>query len=104
MQMETAPREMGGIMTDPALAQRAYTTILQHFVDHGRGPHYTELALALGISTEEARQAQDDAIQGARIGCWKSPLTDYIGSVAPFSNLPTQYLISVDGVQKWYGQ
>ena len=91
-------------MTEPALAQRAYTTILQHFVEHGRGPHYTELALALGLSTEEARQAQDDAIRGARIGCWKSPLTDYIGSVAPFSNLPTQYLISVDGVQKWYGQ
>ena len=45
-----------------------------------------------------------DAIEGARIGCWNSPRTDYIGSWAPFSNTPTQYLISVDGVQKWYGQ
>lgn len=91
-------------MQEPALAQRAYTTILEHFVEHGRAPHYTELALALGISTEEARRAQAAAIEGARIGCWQSPLTDYIGSIAPFSNLPTQYLISVDGAQKWYGQ
>jgi hypothetical protein len=91
-------------MNDQALAQRAYTTILGHFVEHGRGPHYTELAVALGISTEEARRAQADAIEGSRIGCWNSPFTDYIGSWAPFSNTPTQYLVSVDGVQKWYGQ
>ena len=63
-----------------------------------------DAAVALGISTEEARLAQADAIEGARIGCWNSPRTDYIGSWAPFSNTPTQYLISVDGVQKWYGQ
>jgi hypothetical protein len=91
-------------MNDPTLAQRAYTTILEHFVEHGRGPHYTELAVLLGISTEEARLAQADAVEGSRIGCWLSPLTDYIGSWAPFSNIPTQYLISVNGVQKWYGQ
>lgn len=91
-------------MNDPVLAQRAYTTILEYFVEHGRGPHYTELAVALGISTEEARLAQADAVEGSRIGCWNSPNTDYIGSWAPFSNIPTQYLISVDGVQKWYGQ
>jgi len=99
-------------MNDQTLTQRAYTTILEHFVEtpaeqisgHGRGPHYTELAGFLGISTEEARLAQADAVEGSRIGCWNSPLTDYIGSWAPFSNLPTQYLISVDGVQKWYGQ
>jgi len=91
-------------MSDRSLAQRAYTTILEHFVEHGRGPHYTELSVALGISTEEARQAQVAAIEGSRIGCWNSPHTDYIGSWAPFSNTPTQYLISVDGIQKWYGQ
>ena len=39
-------------MKDQALAQRAYTTILEHFVEHGRGPHYTELEVLLGISTD----------------------------------------------------
>jgi hypothetical protein len=35
---------------------------------------------------------------------WLYPETDLICSFAPFSNLPTQYRISVDGVQKWFGQ
>jgi len=33
-----------------------------------------------------------------------TPDTDYVGAWAPFSNLPNQNAISVDGVQKWYGQ
>jgi hypothetical protein len=37
-------------------------------------------------------------------GIWLFPDTDYIGSFAPFSNLPTQYRITVDGEQKWFGQ
>ena len=35
---------------------------------------------------------------------WLYPETDLICSIAPFSNLPTPYRISVDGVQKWFGQ
>ena len=91
-------------MGEREVAQRAYSAILGHFIEHGRGPHYTELALMLEMSTEEARQAQSAAIAGAMLGCWNSPLTDYIGSWAPFSNIPTQYLVSVDGIHKWYGQ
>ena len=37
-------------------------------------------------------------------GCWLAHDTDLIESWAPFSNLPTHYLVSVDGVQKWYAQ
>lgn len=36
--------------------------------------------------------------------CWLAHDTDHIESWAPFSNVPTNYLISVDGVQKWFGQ
>jgi hypothetical protein len=32
------------------------------------------------------------------------PDTDYIASFAPFSSVPTQYLVSVDGEQRWYAQ
>jgi len=35
---------------------------------------------------------------------WLVPDTDYIASFAPFSNIPTQYLVSVDGQQRWYAQ
>lgn len=71
----------------------------------GRAPHYTELAVMLDIGVEEARNVQRAAVKAAPIAsCWLSHDTDHIESWAPFSNIPTQYLISVDGVQKWYGQ
>ena len=40
----------------------------------------------------------------AGLPTWLAPHTDYIASFAPFSNLPTQYDVSVDGVRRWYGQ
>ena len=35
---------------------------------------------------------------------WLFPNTDYICSFPPFSNLPTQYRITIDGQQKWFAQ
>jgi hypothetical protein len=92
-------------MTDPNLTQRAFTTILEHFVASGRAPHYAELAGALDIGPEEAREVQRATVEAAPLAsCWLARDTDYIESWAPFSNVPTQYLIRVDGIQKWYGQ
>lgn len=85
------------------LVQAAYTETQRHFVAHGRAPHYTELAAILDVPVEEARAAHHAAAD-AGVGCWMLEGTDYVGSWAPFSNTPTQYLISVGGVQKWYGQ
>jgi DNA-directed RNA polymerase specialized sigma subunit len=87
------------------LTQQAFTTILEHFIETGRAPHYTELADALNIGPEEAREVQRAAVEAAPIAsCWLAHDTDFIESWAPFSNVPTQYLISIDGIQKWYGQ
>jgi hypothetical protein len=92
-------------MIDPNLIQRAFTTILEHFVANGRAPHYAELADALEIDPEEAREVQRAAVEAAPLAsCWLARDTDYIESWAPFSNVPTHYLISVGGIQKWYGQ
>jgi hypothetical protein len=92
-------------MADRNLIQRAFTTILTHFVATGRAPHYAELADVLDIALEEAREVQHAAVDAAPLAsCWLAPDTDYIESWAPFSNVPTHYLISVDGLQKWYGQ
>jgi hypothetical protein len=90
-------------VADPAEVQRAYTTILLHLVETGRAPHHTELAETLGVTPDEAKPLQQAAADAAA-GCWLCAETDYIQSWAPFSNIPTQYLISVDGIQKWYGQ
>jgi hypothetical protein len=90
-------------VTDPAQVQKAYTTILRHVIDTGRAPHHTELAEAIGVSPDDAKPLQQAAADAAA-GCWLCADTDYVQSWAPFSNIPTQYLISVDGIQKWYGQ
>ncbi len=87
--------------------QSAYTIITRHFMDHGRAPHYTELGGALGITVEEARLLQRETAEHASQfvgGYWLSHDTDYVESWAPFSNIPTHHLISIDGKQQWYAQ
>lgn len=92
-------------VTDQTLVQRGFTTILEHFVSFGRAPHYAELADALDIGIEEARELQRAAADAAPIaGYWLARDTDFVESWAPFSNVPTHHLISVDGVPGWYGQ
>jgi hypothetical protein len=97
---------------------RMYHAILSGFVHDGRAPHYTEIARELDIDAEEARRTQGEllaalsgplaaedgrlvALGGAH---WALPATDYIASFSPFANVATQYRVSVDGQQKWYGQ
>jgi len=90
-------------MEESVLIQRAYTAILEHFKMTGRAPHFTELAGILDVQPEEARQIQHKAAVSA-LACWFVKDTDYIESWAPFSNVPTHYLVTIDGNQKWYGQ
>jgi hypothetical protein len=87
---------------DPRV-QRAYSTILQHFIDHGRAPHFTWLAKDLGVDVDEARRLQREALAAGR-GAWLLGDTDYIESFAPFYNAATQVAVSVDGEQKWFAQ
>jgi hypothetical protein len=88
---------------EQSLTQRTYTTVLQHLVDHGWAPHYTDLAVEFGISTEEARVAVNAAAEVV-VGCWMSPGTDQVGSWAPLNSTPTHYRVSIDGESKWFGQ
>ena len=76
---------------------------IEHFIRTGRAPHYTELAATLGVLPEAGRLAQHKAAESS-LACWFVKDTDYVESWAPFSNVPTPYLVSVEGEQKWYGQ
>ena len=89
-------------MIDAALVQQAYTTILKHMIQTGRAPHYTELAAILGLTPDEARDLQREAAD-AGVACFLISGTDNIESWAPFSNVPNQYHVTVEGEQKWYG-
>lgn len=87
--------------------QNAYSVILKFFIQHGRAPHYTELSERMGLGVEAARELQRETAETASQfvgGYWLAHDTDYIESWAPFSNVPTHHLISIDGQSKWYAQ
>ncbi|MBI4774206.1 MAG: hypothetical protein HY788_08505 [Deltaproteobacteria bacterium] len=90
-------------MSTPTQLDRTFQVIMTHFLDTGQAPHYTELASELNVPMEEGRKALHELYSPGFPG-WLFPKTDYIGSFPPFSNLPTQYRISVYGRQKWFAQ
>lgn len=92
-------------MASPEERQKVHKTVLLHFMETGRAPHYTEVGEKMGIVPEKARQIVLETTLGSPFSfAWMAPDTDYIESWAPFSSLPNHHLISVDGVQKWYAQ
>jgi hypothetical protein len=90
-------------MSELSQLDRTYSFILKRMVEPGQAPFYTEIAQELGVSVEEGRKALH-ALLGTGIAAWVFPNTDYIASFSPFSNLPTQYRITIVGQQKWFGQ
>ena len=90
-------------MAEPISIQQIYTTIVEHFMHTGRAPHYTELASLVGMHPDTARVRQREAAAAA-MGSWLAPNTDYIASWAPFSNLPTQYVVTIENDMKGYAQ
>jgi hypothetical protein len=91
-------------MAEAELLNRMYHAILEWFVEHGRAPHYVELAHRLDLAAEETRRTLRELVDMGLPGVWQHPGTDYVESFAPFANLPTQYLITVRRRQRWYGQ
>ncbi len=90
-------------MSDAAMLDKTFEIIMRRMVETGQAPHYTEVAKELGLPMEAGRQALHNLFS-ARVPGWLFPNTSLIASFAPFNNLPTQYRISVDGEQKWFGQ
>ena len=90
-------------MSEPNRMDRTFDIIIKRMVKTGQAPHYTEIAAELGIPVEEGRQALHELFK-AGIPGWLFPKTDFITSFAPFNHLPTQYRITVDREQKWFGQ
>jgi hypothetical protein len=88
----------------PTLLDKTYNVIITRLVETGQAPHYTEIASALGVSMEEGRRALHELMSAGVLGMWLFPDTDYISSFAPFSNLPTQYRLTIGGEQKWFAQ
>jgi hypothetical protein len=90
-------------MDEPSIRDKAFHVIMKRMVETGQAPFYTELASSLGLAVEEGRKTLHDLFSSGIAG-WLYPRTDHIVSFAPFNNLPTQYRITIDGRQKWFGQ
>ena len=90
-------------MSKPGNLDQVFHIIMKRMVATGQAPHYTEIASELDVPVEEGRNALHKLFK-AGIPGWLFPNTDFITSFAPFNNLPTQYRITIDGEQKWFGQ
>jgi hypothetical protein len=90
-------------MAEPKQLEQAFNFIMARLVQTGQAPHFTEIATELGLGMEEGRLVLQ-ALFATGMPAWLFPDTDLIASVAPFSSLPNQYRITVDGQQKWFAQ
>ena len=91
-------------MSEGTQLDRVFHFIMKRMIETGQAPFYTDIASELGVTVEEGRKALRDLFGAGVVAGWLFPNTDYIVSFAPFNNLPTQYRITVDGQQKWFGQ
>ena len=90
-------------MSEPTQLDKTFQIIMRLMIETGQAPHFTEIASQLDVSLEEGRNALHELFSPG-FPAWLFPNTDYICSFPPFSNLPTQYRITIDGQQKWFGQ
>ena len=91
-------------MSDQTELGKTFQVIMRGFMDTGHAPHYTEIAKELGVSPDEGQQQVHELFDLKIPGCWLQPKTSLIAGFAPFHNIPTQYRITIDGEQKWFGQ
>jgi hypothetical protein len=91
-------------MSEPGKLDKTFHIIMKRMVETGQAPHYTEIAVELGGSPEEGRKALHELFAIPMLPGWLYPNTDSITSFPPFSNLPTQYRVTIDGQQKWFAQ
>ena len=90
-------------MSKPSRLDKTFQIIINRMVATGQAPHYTEIAAELNLPVEEGRKALHNLF-AAGVPGWLFPNTDLIASFAPFNNLPTQYRVTIENQQKWFGQ
>jgi len=44
-------------MSEPSVLDNTFSIIMKRMVETGQAPHYTEIALELGVSAQEGRSA-----------------------------------------------
>jgi len=78
--------------------------ILEQLIADGKAPNYAQVADKLGVTPREGQELIRKLFSTIGFPGWFEPKTDNIASFAPFNNIPTNYRITIDGEQKWFGQ
>ena len=91
-------------MHDSSRLDQTFHIIIEHMIASGQAPHYAEIAAEMDVPPAEGRQALQQLFSTRGFPGWLYPKTDSIVSFPPFNNLPTHHRLTVDGVQKWFGQ
>ena len=91
-------------MAKSAILDRTFHAIIERLIATGEAPNYAQLAADLGVSPAEGQIALRKLFKTLGFPGWFQPKTDNIVSFAPFNNTPSNYRITIDGEQKWYGQ
>ena len=89
-------------MAETPTLDAAYHFIITRMIDTGEAPHYSELARYLSLTIDDGRNLLHELASNGAVRL--HPEADLIESAQPFSSIPTQYRITVDGQQKWFGQ
>ena len=90
-------------MAEKSVMDEVNQFLMESMVAKSSAPHYTEIAKKFSVSPEEGRSMLQE-LMATGIPAWLFPNTDYVSSFPPFSNLPTQYRITIEGQQNWYAQ
>jgi hypothetical protein len=90
-------------MNEASRLDETFHFIMRRMVETGQAPFPTVIAAVVGLWVLVGRTALHDLFS-AGIPGWLFPNTDYVTSFAPFNHLPTQYRITIEGQQKWFGQ
>jgi hypothetical protein len=91
-------------MSKPSELDQTFHIIIEKMIATGQAPQYTEIAADLGVSPEKGRKILRKLFSTIGFPGWLNQKTDNIVSFAPFNNLPTHHHLSIDGIQKWFGQ
>jgi hypothetical protein len=81
-----------------------FHVIIEQLIATGTAPNYSQLAKKLGVTPRKGQVYLRKLFSTLGFPGWLAPKSDDIVSFAPFNNIPTNYRLTIDGEQKWFGQ
>ena len=91
-------------MSKSSELNQTFHIIIEKLIATGQAPQYTEIAAALEVSPEKGRKIMRKLFSTLGFPGWLNSKTDDVVSFAPFNNVPTNYRLTINGIQDWYGQ